>query len=153
MFTPLLGPLDEASRAVMLKWFGPDIPTERKAHIKFFEVNVSGLAGTEAEDCKRRSSNLKRTLIDHNGMRPIGLLRECLEFAKQAKASIGPIFDCVSASFQPDTGETFELVSRINSFRNTYIAHQKKELTEVAMARAALVEWATGLRHLWRLHG
>ena len=153
MFTPLLGPLDEASRAVMLKWFGPDIPTERKAQIKFFEVNVSGLAGTEAEDCKRRSSNLKRTLIDHNGMSPIGLLRECLEFAKRTEASIGPIFECVRVNFQTDTGETFELVSRLNSFRNTYVAHQRKELTDAALARATLVEWVNGLRRIWQLHG
>ena len=86
-------------------------------------------------------------------MSPIGLLRECLEFAKQTKESVAPVFDCVRVSFQADTGETFELVSRINSFRNTYVAHQKKELTDVTLARSALGEWMCGITGLWALHG
>ena len=152
VFTPLLGSLDEASKAVMLKRLGPHIPADREAQRKFFQIDASSLTDKEAEDYKRRSSNLKRTLVDHGGMSPIGLLRECLEFAKQAQASSAQIFDCVRASFATDTGATFELVSRINSFRNTYVAHQKKELTDVALARAALREWADGLSRLWALH-
>jgi type III restriction enzyme len=154
VFTPLLGALDEAAKAMLLKRLGPQIPTGREEQKRFFQTTASGLTEKEAEDYKRRSSNLKRTLVDHGGMSPIGLLRECLEFAKQVKESIGPVFDCVRNSFKSDTGETFDLVSRINSFRNTCVAHVKKEpLTDVALARAALVEWSGGLRHLWKLHG
>jgi type III restriction enzyme len=111
------------------------------------------LATKAAKDYERRADNLKRTLVDHGGMSPIGLLRECLEFAKKGEQSIGLVFESVNAEFQKTTGETFDLVSRINSFRNTYVAHQKKELTEAALARAALTEWCSGLRHLWRLFG
>lgn len=151
VFTPLLGPLDEAAKALLLKRLGPHVPTERETQRKFFQVNAASMSPKEAKDCERRSDNLKRTLVDHGGMSPIGLLRECLEFAKQAQQSIGPVFDCVRTSFQTDTGETFALVSRINSFRNTYVAHQRKELTDAAMARAALAEWADGLRRIWKL--
>ena len=108
-------------------------------------------AFSEAEEFKRRSSNLKRTLVDHNGMSPIGLLRECLQFARDSKTSTGPVFDCVSKSFQADSEETYKLMSRINSFRNTYVAHQKKELTDPAMAKAALGDWANGLCRIWKM--
>ncbi len=153
VFTPLLGPLDEASKAVMLKRLGPEIPAEREAQRRFFEVNVGGLTVSDAEDFKRRSSNLKRTLVDHNGMSPIGLLRECLQFARDSKTSVGPVFDCVSKAFQTDSEETYTLVSRINSFRNTYVAHQKKELTDPAMAKTALGDWANGLCRIWKMRG
>jgi type III restriction enzyme len=152
VFTPLLGPLDEASKAVLLKRLGPEIPTERETQKKFFETNVSGLTEKEADDYKRRSSNLKRTLVDQNGMSPIGLLRECLQYARDSKKPVGPVFDCVKKEFQTDSEETYKLVSRINSFRNTYVAHQTKELTDLAMAKTALAEWTMGLRRIWELH-
>lgn len=152
-FTPLLGPLDEASKAVLLKRLGPEIPTEREAQKTFFQANASGLTEKEADDYRRRGSNLKRTLVDHNGLSPIGLLRECLEYALESKGSIGPVFDCVRKQFQPDSEETYKLISGLNSFRNTYIAHQKKELTDPVMAKTAMADWTNGLCRIWRLHG
>lgn len=151
VFTPLLGALDEASKAVILKRLGPSIPVEREAQKAFFQITSNGLTAKEVEECKRRATNLKRTLVDHGGMSPIGLLRECLEFAKGSQPSVAPVFESVRAAFQADIGETFELVSRINTFRNTYVAHQKKELTDVVMARPALSEWASGLIVIWKM--
>jgi type III restriction enzyme len=151
VFTPLLGPLDEASKAVLLKRLGPEIPTEREAQKIFFETNISGLTEKEIDDYKRRSSNLKRTLVDHNGMSPIGLLRECLQYARDSKKPVAPVFDCIKKEFQTDSEDIFKLVSRINSFRNTYVAHQTKELTDLAMAKTALAEWTSGLRRIWKL--
>lgn len=153
VFTPLLGALDEASKAVLLKRLGPHVPAGREEQRQFFQIRAGGLSDKQVKDLERRADNLKRTLVDHGGMSPIGLLRECLEFARQAKASIGPIFDCVQACFQGDTGEVFERVSRINAFRNTYVAHQKKPLDNATLARDALAEWIGGLRRLWKLHG
>jgi len=152
VFTPLLGPLDEASKAVLLKRLGPEIPTEREAQKKFFETDASGLTEKETDDFKRRSSNLKRTLVDHNGVSPIGLLRECLQYARDSKKSVGPVFDCVKKEFQMESEETYKLVSRINAFRNAYVAHQTKELTDLAMAKAALAEWTGGLCRIWKVH-
>lgn len=121
--------------------------------MEFFQANASGLTEKEAEDFKRRGSNLKRTLVDHNGLSPIGLLRECLEYARESKGSIGPVFDCVRKQFQVDLDKTYKLVSGLNSFRNTYIAHQKKELTDPVMAKTAMADWTNGLCRIWKLHG
>ncbi len=153
VFTPLLGPLDEASRAVMLKFLGPDIPTALPAQQKFFEPDVSHLPKQEAEMCRRRGKDLRRTLVDHNGMSPIGLLRWCLEYASGSTGPTDAIFGLVKQRFRSVPSETYKLVSNINTFRNDYVAHQNKELTEAALARAALAEWASGLRQIWKLHG
>lgn len=153
VFTPLLGPLDEASRAVMLKFLGPDIPTEREARQAFFEPDASHLPKKEAEMCQRRGNDLKRTLVDHNGVSPIGLLRWCLQYASESTGPADAVFGAVRQRFGSVPAEICKLVCNINAFRNDHVAHQNKELTDPALARKTLGEWATGLRRIWKLHG
>ncbi len=152
VFTPLLRPLDEASKAVMLKFLEPDIPTGREAQKAFFEPDLSHLSKKDAEMYRRRAGDLKRTLVDHNGMSPIGLLRWCLQHAREETAPIGPVFQAVSHRFMGIAEGFYKLVTQINTFRNDYIAHQNKELSDVKEARAALAEWVTGLCRVWELH-
>jgi type III restriction enzyme len=152
VFTPLLGPLDEAARAVMLKMLGTEIPTEREAQRAFFEPDLNHLSPKDAEMYRRRGKDLKRTLVDHNGMSPIGLLRWCLQYSRKSNVMAGAVFDAVNRQFSGVPEGTYRLVSNINTFRNDYVAHQEKELTDPALARKALEEWAFGLRRIWELH-
>jgi type III restriction enzyme len=152
VFTPLLGPLDEASRAVMLKLLGSEIPTDREAQQIFFEPDLNRLSAKDGETYRRRGKDLKRTLVDHNGMSPIGLLRWCLQYARKPNAAVGGVFHDVGKQFSTVPEEIYRLVSNINTFRNDYVAHQEKELTDPVLARKALGEWAQGLRRIWELH-
>jgi len=151
VFTPLLGPLDEASRAVMLKLLGADIPTDREAQRAFFEPDLGKLPVKDVEMYRRRGKDLKRTLVDHNGMSPIGLLRWCLQYSRQPDPAGVAVFQAVNRRFSGVTEDIYKLVSSVNTFRNDYIAHQEKELTDPALARNALKEWAAGLRRVWEL--
>ncbi len=151
VFTPLLGPLDEAAKAVMLQWLEPVIPVDRAAQQLFFVPDLSRLAKKDAEMCKRRGSDLKRTLVDHNGMSPIGLLRWCLQHAREGQRGIGGVFDAVAERMSFGSDGDYKLVCRINAFRNDYIAHQAKTLTDGALAKEALVEWVGGLALIWKL--
>ncbi|HEV2328878.1 MAG TPA: DEAD/DEAH box helicase family protein [Verrucomicrobiae bacterium] len=152
VFTPLLGPLDDASRAVMLKLLDSDIPTDHQAQQKFFAPDLNHLSAKDGEMYRRRGKDLKRTLVDHNGMSPIGLLRWCLQYARKPNAAVGGVFDVVGKQFSAMPDEIYRLVSSINTFRNDYVAHQEKELTDPVLARKALGEWALGLRRVWELH-
>ncbi|HTV76446.1 MAG TPA: hypothetical protein VMD57_05545, partial [Candidatus Baltobacteraceae bacterium] len=152
VFTPLLGPLDEAARAVMLKMLGTEIPTEREAQRAFFEPDLNHLSPKDAEMYRRRGKDLKRTLVDHNGMSPIGLLRWCLQYTQKSNVAVGAVFDVVNQQFSGVSEEIYRLVSNINTFRNDYVAHQEKQLTDPTLARKALGEWALGLRRIWELH-
>ena len=40
------------------------------------------------------------------------------------------------------------MVEGINDFRNTYIAHQEKELTDVETVKKELKKWIEGLKTL-----
>lgn len=151
-FTALLGPLDDASLALMLKILEPVMPADQRARQEFFEPNLGGLSQKEAEMFKRNGSNLRRTLADRAGMSPIGLLRWCVQQPREKKLPVGGIFAQVHERFAFIGDEDYKLISRINTFRNEYVAHQGKELTDVAQAKAALVEWLRGLVRIWTLH-
>ena len=152
VFTPLLGPLDEAARAVMLKLLGTEIPTDHETQRKFFEPDLNHLSPKDMEMYRRRGKDLKRTLVDHNGMSPIGLLRWCLHYSRKPNVSAGAVFDVVNRQFSGVPEDIYRLVSNINTFRNDYVAHQEKELTNSVLARKALGEWTLGLRRIWELH-
>ena len=152
VFTPLLGPLDEAAKAVLLAHLGPDIPADREAQRAFFEPDLSALSKKDAEMCKRRGSDLRRTLVDHNGMSPIGLLRWCLQFARESGSAPSAALESVRRHFAGADAEIYARVNRLNTFRNDYIAHQNKELSDAVQAREALREWSDGLARLWRIH-
>ncbi|MDP2267855.1 MAG: hypothetical protein Q8K46_01685, partial [Deltaproteobacteria bacterium] len=44
------------------------------------------------------------------------------------------------------------MIKEIYDFRNTYVAHQEKELTDKEKAQAALKRWVGGLQQIYRLH-
>ncbi|HEY4301290.1 MAG TPA: DEAD/DEAH box helicase family protein [Candidatus Didemnitutus sp.] len=151
-FTALLGPLDDAALAVMLKTLEPVIPVERVAQQAFFEPEMGSLPKKDAEMYRRNGSNLRRTLVDRGGTSPIGLFRWCLQQHREKKPPVGGIFGAVFERFGFATDETYRLVCTINTFRNDYIAHQKKELMDSVAAKTALATWAGGLVAIWRLH-
>ena len=113
---------------------------------------MSHLSKKDGEMCLRRGKDLRRTLVDHNGMSPIGLLRWCLQYAGESTGATEAVFGVVKQRFAGVPSETYKLVSDINTFRNDFVAHQNKELADSALARKALAEWAIGLRRIWKLH-
>jgi type III restriction enzyme len=120
VFTPLLGPIDEAARSFIISALKDAVP---------------------------QGQNLRRTLVDNDGIMPMGLLRWCLEYAKSPRTPPGGIFNAVKIKFEaaaktnlPDT------VERIYSFRNEFIAHQEKELTDLDVAKQAMIDWIGSLR-------
>ena len=55
----------------------------------------------------------------------------------------------VKAGFKVQGGrEMLSMVTGINDFRNTYVAHQEKELTDIDLAEKQLKAWIEGLRVL-----
>ena len=153
VFTPLLGPLDEAAKGVLLRFIGPDVPEDRQRQKAFFEPDLSRLPTGEASYHQRQGNNLRRTLVDNNGLMPIGLLRWCLDYARHSQRAIGEIFQSVKTRFA-HTAETdiYDIVEQVYTFRNEYIAHQDRELSESDLARKALDRWINCLYRIWKIH-
>jgi len=148
-FQPLLGPLDDAARALILERLEDAVPSRVPDERAFFSPNLGGLSPQDKRTYGRQAQNLRRTLIFHNGISPIGLLAFCLDHARRSKGPRG-VFAAIRGQFSEfrETG-LHEVMQRINDFRNTHVAHGKAKLGDLEKARTALKEWADGLWTLW----
>ena len=107
------------------------------------------MGGADRQTTQKMAQNLKRSLVFNNGIMPLGLLRDCMEYALNDKTKIEGVFQAVKIKFKVAGGrELLATVTRIYDFRNTRVAHQEKEITDPKDAQQHLVGWINGLKAL-----
>jgi len=150
IFQPLLGPIDHAAEAVMLKLLSGSVPPEAAAQRDYFEPDMSKAKKSDFKYLSERASSLRKLLVYRSPIMPTGVLQFCLDYASKVAEPLPGIYAAVRKEFSglSATGLPKE-VKEVYDFRNTYIAHQKGELTDVATTREALREW---IRTLVTLH-
>jgi len=150
VFTPFLGPLDEAAKGMILRELKDDVPMDGTRQYEFFHPDLTNLPTGEANFHQRQAKNLERTLVDQNGLMPIGLLHWSLNYVRTTKRKIGGIFESIRIRFA-DVSQTDlpTMIGIIYTFRNKYIAHQDRELSDPELAKQALIQWADGLYRIW----
>jgi type III restriction enzyme len=146
VFTPLLGCLDEAARGLILRRLEPSLPAAAPEQRTWFEPYLGGLERRLEAHYRQVSQNLKRTLVFRNGLSPLGLLRNCLDHAVHDAFELGGVYRAVKSLFRRQGAEDLlALVGEVNLARNTFVAHQEKELTDPAAAKAMLQRWVQAL--------
>jgi len=152
VFTSLLGPLDESAKGLINDLLLPLLPAAPAEQKNFFEPYYAGLNKGTADWLRMNAKNLEKTLVFKNGLMPIGLLKFCLEYS-QGDYKIGGIFESVKNCFSKfnDSGLD-DAVKDIYDFRNSYIAHQDKELTDIRIAKDGLTHWVHGLCKIYFAH-
>lgn len=149
VFTALLGSLDEASKGLVtrrLQDLLPAVAAEQKA---WFEPYLGRVEGGKRRHYESMAQNLKRTLVFGNGISPLGLLRNCLDFALKDRSKHGGVFDAVVERFSVKGAREFlAAVQSVNDFRNTYVAHQEQGFTDAKLAERELVKWISTLREI-----
>jgi type III restriction enzyme len=151
VFTPLLGSLDEAAKNFIILTFRASIPEDPKKQERFFEPDLSVLHPRDESFHRRQAVNLRRTLVENDGVMPMGLLKWCLEYATSPKTPPGGIFSAVKIKFEAAArADLLDIVNNIYSFRNEYIAHQEKELDDENIAKQAMNDWISGLVRIWK---
>ena len=152
IFQPLLGPIDHAAEALMLKRLADDVPPEAEAQKHFFEPDMSAARKTSVRYLTDKGSTLKKLLVYRTPLMPTGALSFCFDYAaKVSEEPLPGVYSAVRKRFASLAGTPLpERVKRVYDFRNTYIAHEKGELTDVAETRKALREW---IETLVGLHG
>ena len=153
VFTPLLGPLDESAKGLINEQLLPLMPSTQAEQKAFFEPYYGTLKKGDIDWLNRHASNLRRTLVFKNGLWPSGLLLFCLDYSKMSKYEVGGIFEAIKKSFAKfsDT-DLCETVKAITDFRNNFIAHQEKELTDINIAREGLIAWVMGIYKIYFTH-
>jgi len=144
IFTPLLNPLDSASKSFIYNVLEKRIPQTPQDQRAFFDV----AAGTQLHG---QAQNLRKTLIYKSGLSPIGLLRFCLTFENRER--LGGVFQAVKTEFATFQGSQLaEDIDTVNDFRNTYIAHPDVILTDAKLAEVNLKHWINTIISLYRMN-
>ena len=150
VFQPLLGSIDDAAQAVLVSQLSPDVPSEAQAQKDFFEPDLSAMKKSSADFLKERARSLKRLLVHRSPLMPTGLLLDCLKYAASAAEPVPGVFTSVRTRLVGVASpELIELLDSFYRFRNTYVAHSKKELTDRDTTHEGLTTW---VRTLLALH-
>lgn len=149
VFNALLGSIDEAAKGLILRRLSPDLPATEQEQKAWLAPYFAGVDDKQRPYFQQMAQNLKRTLVFRNGFSPLGLLRGCMDYALNDNTKIGGVFDAIRTRFKVQGGrDLLATVTDINNFRNTYVAHQEKELTSAKLAEQNLRQWIQGLHRL-----
>jgi type III restriction enzyme len=153
-FTPLLGPLDEAAKGMIFSLLEPSLPANSEDLRRFFEPSYQGISDRDQDWLRKNAAGLKKALVYKNPIMPLGLLSFCLDFSQSYLISpIAGIFEVIINKFAQYDGSDFSThINAVRAFRNTYIAHQEKELTDATFARESLQMWIRGLADIYEAH-
>ena len=142
VFTPLLGSIDEAARGLITRTLLGSLPPTVPDQKAWFVPYLGDVDRRTHNHYKGMAQNLKRTLVFKNGISPLGLLRSCLDYALNDKTDLGGVFEAVTARFQvKGSRDLLARVEAVNDFRNTFVAHHERDLTDKQLAEASLKEW------------
>ncbi|HQO21043.1 MAG TPA: DEAD/DEAH box helicase family protein [Acidobacteriota bacterium] len=153
IFTALLGAVDSACEALIFKTMAGLVPVTAVDQRLFFESYYGNLPPKEIEYYRSKAVNLRRTLVYRKGLSPLGLLCFCLDYAQDDNVpELKGVFDAVKKGFAPfKDGGLYAAVKGMNDFRNQYVAHQEKELTDLETAKNGLRAWIRGLLALGKI--
>jgi len=141
-FTALLGPLDAAAKMMVTTRLGPLVPGRPDDQRAWFQPYAQGNSSKPADHYNRISQNLRKTLLFGSGLMPLGMLRDCLDFALNDNTKIGGVFAAIKEAFRfTGSRRVLDNITSVYDFRNTYIAHQDQELTDVRTAERGIKLW------------
>jgi type III restriction enzyme len=140
VFTPLQGPIDACAQDIVFNRLVDDIPRSERDQRDYFEPHMDATGGRA-----RLMDNVKRIqklLVYNSPIMPTSILRFCLEYAQSPADHARGVFESIRRNFRDLRGKgLLGLLTDVYTFRNTYVAHQDKELTDREEARRALGKW------------
>jgi len=146
VFTPLLGPIDHAAEALLLGRLLKNVPSSEPDRKIYFEPDLSSAKKSSVDFLTERARTLKRLLVHRSPLMPTGILTFCLDYASSEGEPPPGIFGSVRSQFADLARTKLKILAeRVYQFRNTYIAHEKAELTSADEARAAMATWVETL--------
>lgn len=146
VFNVLLGPFDQAATAVIVGQLQSKVPPNRQDQENFFSPYMRSTDKRSERNYHDLAGKLKRALVYGNAHSVIGLLRSCLDFALNDHAKLDGVFAALREGFRiAGARNLLERVTKVNEFRNTYVAHHEKELTDKKLAKEMLLHWVDTL--------
>lgn len=149
VFNTLLGTFDEAAKSKIIGGLQPKLPLVRADQELWLSPDLSKVPARTRNGYEKTARYLKRGLIHGSVPSAIGLLRTCLDHALNGPNEPGGVFHAIKTAFGGGTNAALLVrIARVNTFRNTYIAHHESALTDRALAAAELKYWVETLSEL-----
>ncbi len=140
-FTPLIGPLEDASNATLVERLTPFVPSGRAAQQDFFAPDLSVIEKHKLKYYESEIKKLERAVIFRSPISPMGHLRFALEVGLTSTAP-APLFVALRRCFgTAEDQKLLELLTSVYTFRNKSIAHQERDSVSREAARAQLKDW------------
>jgi type III restriction enzyme len=125
------------------------VPSSVQEQKAWFAPYWEGVGARDRNRYENMAHNLKKTLVFDNGVSPLGLLRNCIDYAVNDPQKIGGVFEAIRTRFKVKGAmDLLTVVTRINDFRNTRVVHREEELKDVNLARDQLGKWIAGLKYI-----
>jgi type III restriction enzyme len=146
VFSALLGPFDEACKALISRRLSSELPATAVAQRDWFEPYLGGIDKKNVKHYENMARNLKRGLVFGNPHSVIGLLRSCLDYSANDRSNLDGVFRAVQSKFRFNRADVLlSDITDVNDFRNTYVAHAEKELRDRSIAEDNLRKWTATL--------
>lgn len=141
-FTGLLGAVDGACRALVISRLQSSVPAMPQEQRVWFDSYFDSNGSMPPAHYTRVAQNLRKTLLFNSGLMPVGLLRDCLEYALADTANYPGVFESVRKAFRFEgSRKLLAEVSAAYTFRNKHVAHQEVELVDHSYAGKELARW------------
>jgi type III restriction enzyme len=148
-FTALLGPIDNAAKLTIERKLSPLVPGLPADQRTWFEPSLAIALAKSPDHYKRTAWNLRKTLLIQSGFMPMGLLRDCLDYALNDNSKIGGVYLAIKQTFlYAGSRKLLTELTAVYQYRNKHVAHQESPITEVKPAGVALGRWIKTLRLL-----
>jgi hypothetical protein len=143
--------MDETARGLVVQKLQDRLPAAAPAQQGWFEPYLAKVDSRMHRHYMELARNLRKTLVYQTGVSPLGLLRNCYDYALNDATALTGVFEAIRDELRlPGARAIFEAVKAVNDFRNTRVAHQEKPLANPDETKAALLKWVETLALLWQ---
>lgn len=142
-FQPLLGPLDVYALRILEEGITPYLPQDTRINSAYFNPPLGNVrSGGRANAFERNGRYLFKNIVEGQSIQKLGTLLFCLDYTFNGRERLGGIWKDIHDEFDNRAMRELYLdLQRVNTLRNTCIAHIERHLDDPAEAWREMHVW------------
>ncbi|MBT9142289.1 MAG: hypothetical protein DDT32_00785 [Syntrophomonadaceae bacterium] len=141
-FQPLLRPLDEYAIRILEKHLLPMIPSDHGSRHDYFNPYLDNLSIKQKVLLEKNQRYLEHNLVFGRPIQKLGTLLFCLQYAQEGGWNVAGVWRDVAKVFSsPTMTSLYTGLEKVNTFRNTRVAHVDTRLDNAGEAWQAMWTW------------
>lgn len=150
-FQPLLYCLDDYAIRLLVKGLQSRIPTNIAWRDAYFMPDLSGVFQKKRNVLEKYGRYLRDNLVFARPIMKLGTLLFCLEYAQKGGFGANGVWMDVEKAYSgTKMGELYSLLTQVNEFRNTRVAHVEVKLSDANEAWENMGKWVKCLSMMYQ---